>query len=172
MKGNWDQCFQMVLKNEGGFSNNPRDPGGMTNLGVTKRAWENWVGHTVNEDFMRNLTPEKVNPFYKAQYWDRIKGDQLPAGIDYALYDFAVNSGVMKASKTAQEIAGVPADGVIGQKSIAAIIACNPHEVADAICDMRLEFLKRLSTFDTFGKGWTDRVGRVKAKALSMAKEA
>lgn len=171
MQENWEDCFAMVLQHEGGYVNDPRDPGGMTNLGVTKRAWEAWVGYTVNEEFMRKLTPEKVKPFYKAMYWDKIKGDQLPAGVDYAAYDLAVNSGVGRAAKYLQEIAGVTADGTIGPKSMVAIAACNPTETADAICDMRLDFLKKLPTFDRFGKGWSRRVAEVKEKALSMAKE-
>ena len=169
MKENWDASFEMVLKHEGGYVNDPRDPGGRTNLGVTQRAWEAWLVRTVTESDMRALTPAKVKPFYKAMYWDKIKGDQLPAGVDYAAYDLAVNSGVGRAAKYLQEIAGVPADGAIGPKSIEAIKACNPKELADALCDMRLAFLKSLPTFDTFGKGWSRRVAEVKARADSMA---
>jgi len=141
----------------------------MTNLGVTKAAWEAWLVRTVTEGDMRALTPEKVKPFYKAMYWDKIKGDQLPAGVDYAAYDLAVNSGVGRAAKYLQQIAGVTADGAIGPKSIEAIKVCDPKETVDALCDMRLDFLKRLPTFDTFGKGWSRRVAEVKDKASSMA---
>ena len=169
MKENWDECFAMVIKSEGGFVNHPKDPGGMTNLGVTRSAWEAFINRKVTEDEMRALTPELVKPFYKALYWDRIKGDVLPDGVDYAAYDLAVNSGPHRAAQYLQEIAGVTADGMIGPKSIEAIKSCDAKETADAICDMRLDFLKRLATFDTFGKGWTDRVARVKAKAISMA---
>lgn len=172
MKENWDECFAMVIKSEGGFVNNSKDPGGMTNLGVTRSAWEAFINRKVTEDEMRALTPEVVKPFYKALYWDRIKGDRLPDGVDYAAFDLAVNSGPHRAAQYLQEIAGVTVDGMIGPKSLEAIQSCDAKETADAICDMRLDFLKRLSGFDTFGKGWTDRVGRVKAKAISMADEA
>jgi len=170
MQSNWNACFEMVLKHEGGFVNNPKDPGGMTNLGVTKAAWESYWKRSSSEAEMRSLTPNIVKPFYKAMYWDKIRGDELPSGVDYAAYDLAVNSGVGRASKYLQEVAGVPADGVIGPKSMAAIAACDPVEMTDAICDMRLDFLKRLTTFETFGKGWSRRVAEVKEKALSMAK--
>lgn len=172
MKENWDACFAMVLKHEGGFVNHPKDPGGMTNLGVTKNNWERYLNREVSEADMRALTPEVVKPFYKAMYWDKIKGDELPSGIDYAAYDLAVNSGVGRAAKYLQEIAGVTADGVIGPKSLEAIQSCDAKETADAICDMRMDFLKGLSTFETFGRGWTDRIVKVKAKAISMADEA
>jgi lysozyme family protein len=169
MKENWDECFAMVIKSEGGFVNHPKDPGGMTNLGVTRSAWEAFINRKVTEDEMRALTPELVKPFYKALYWDRIKGDVLPDGVDYAAYDLAVNSGPHRAAQYLQEIAGVTADGMIGPKSIEAIQSCDAKETADAICDMRLDFLKRLATFDTFGKGWSRRVAEVKDKAISMA---
>ena len=172
MKENWDNCFAMVIKSEGGFVNNPKDPGGMTNLGVTRSAWQGFLNRDVTEIEMRALTPEAVKPFYKALYWDRIKGDSLPSGVDYAAYDLAVNSGPHKAAQCLQEIAGAPVDGMIGPKSLEAIQSCDAKETADAICDMRLEFLKKLSTFDTFGKGWSRRVAEVKAKAISMADDA
>lgn len=169
MIGNFDKCFDLVIKHEGGYVNDPRDPGGRTNLGVTQRNWESYIGKPVTEEVMRKLTVEQVKPFYKKMYWDRIKGDDLPAGIDYAVFDFAVNSGVNKASKCIQEIAGVPTDGIIGRQSLEAIKACDPDETIDALCGMRMEFLEKLSTFKTFGKGWSIRVADVKSKATSMA---
>ena len=172
MKDNWEAAFAAVLKHEGGYVNHPKDPGGMTNLGVTKRAWEGYVGHEVDEAAMRALTPEVVKPFYKKMYWDKIKGDDLPSGVDYAAYDLAVNSGTGRAAKYLQEIAGVPSDGVIGPKSIAAIQACPADEMVDTLCNMRLDFLKRLPTWDTFGKGWGRRVADVEEKAAAMAKSA
>jgi lysozyme family protein len=169
MQDNWDSSFAAVLKHEGGFVNHPKDPGGMTNLGVTKAAWEAYLNRDVTEAEMRGLTPEAVKPFYKAMYWDKIKGDQLPAGVDYAAYDLAVNSGVGRAAKMLQQIAGVIVDGALGPKSMEAIKAHDPEEMVNALCDMRLAFLKRLPTFDTFGKGWSRRVAEVKDKASGMA---
>lgn len=169
MKENWDQCFTLVLKHEGGFVNHPKDPGGMTNLGVTRTNWELYLNRDVTEAEMRALTPEIVKPFYKKNYWDRIKGDELPSGVDYAAYDLAVNSGTGRAAKYLQQIAGVTVDGVIGPQSLKAIQKCDAEDVVDEICNMRMTFLKNLGTFDTFGKGWTIRVNDVKAKATEMA---
>ncbi len=168
-KENWDDAFKAVLKHEGGFVNHPRDPGGMTNLGVTKRAWEEYTGQQADETEMRSLTAEIVKPFYKAKYWDKIKGDDLPSGVDYAAYDLAVNSGPARAAKYLQQIAGVPVDGVIGPKTLAAIKESPSEEVVDALCGMRMDFLKALPTFDVFGKGWTRRVAEVEEKAKGMA---
>jgi lysozyme family protein len=169
MKENWDQCFTLVLKHEGGFVNHPKDPGGMTNLGVTRTNWELYLNRDVTEEEMRSLTPEIVKPFYKHNYWDRIRGDELPSGVDYAAYDLAVNSGTGRAAKYLQQIAGVTADGVIGPRSVEAIKKCDAEDTVDEICNMRMDFLKNLNTFDTFGKGWTTRVNDVKAKATEMA---
>ena len=169
MKDNWEMCFEMVLKHEGGFVNHPKDPGGMTNLGVTKKNWEAFLDRDVTESEMRALTPEIVKPFYKRNYWDKIRGDELPAGVDYAAYDLAVNSGTGRAAKYLQEIAGVPADGMIGPKSLEAIKECSPEEMVETLCDKRMDFLKGLGTFETFGKGWTDRVKTVMVKARNMA---
>ena len=169
MKDNFEQCLALVLKSEGGFVNNVKDPGGMTNLGVTKAVWENWVGHPVTEADMRALGPKDVAPLYKANYWDKIGGDSLLLGIDYAVFDMAVNSGVSRAAKTLQQVLGVGADGKIGQATINACEAANAREVATGVCEERLAFLQSLPTYDTFGRGWANRVASVEKTAFDMA---
>ena len=148
--------------------NNPKDPGGRTNLGVTQKVWEEWVGHAVDEAAMRALTPQDVAPLYKKNYWDKIKGDSLPAGVDYACFDLAVNSGVGRAAKLLQQAVGVSADGAIGPATLDAVASQNPRDVATEVCDLRLKFLQSLPTFATFGKGWTRRVSEVEETAFKM----
>ena len=167
---NFEQCLALVLRHEGGYVNNPKDPGGMTNLGVTKKVWEEYVGHTVDEAAMRALGPQDVAPLYKKNYWDKIKGDQLPAGVDYACFDLAVNSGVGRAAKILQKAVGVSADGVIGPATLDAAASSDVRNLATEICDLRLAFLQSLPTFDTFGKGWTRRVQEVEKIAFDMVK--
>jgi len=171
MNGNFDNVLNLVLKDEGGFVNNPKDPGGMTNLGVTKRVWEGFVGHPVDEGEMRALTPALVAPLYKQNYWNKVSGDDLPQGLDYAVMDFAVNSGTGRAAKFLQEICGVTADGSIGPDTIDAVNKKDPVDLIDQLCDKRLAFLKSLPTFATFGKGWSARVARVKAAAERMVQQ-
>ena len=168
MQDNFEQCVALVLKHEGGFVNHPKDPGGMTNLGVTKKVWEEWVGHPVDEAAMRALTVQDVAPLYKKNYWDKIKGDQLPMGVDYACFDLAVNSGVGRAAKMLQQAVGVSADGVIGPATLDAVEKANPRDLATEICDLRLKFLQSLPTFATFGKGWSRRVSEVEETAFKM----
>jgi lysozyme family protein len=92
MKDNFQSSLAHVLKSEGGFVNHPKDPGGMTNLGCTKNTWEEYVGHPVSEADMRALTPELVYPLYKRKYWDKVAGDDLPSGLDYAVFSSSFSS--------------------------------------------------------------------------------
>lgn len=168
MNSNFDLALELVLKHEGGFVNHPQDPGGMTNLGCTKAVWEAWVGHPVDEKTMRNLTPADVAPLYRRKYWDKVQGNSLPAGIDYACFDTAINSGPGRAVKLLQGCVGAVSDGVIGPKTMAAVKASNPQLLIKDYCAARLEFLKDLPTWKTFGKGWERRVIDVEQSALKM----
>ena len=168
MNINFEKSLALILKSEGGYVNHPSDPGGMTNLGVTKRVWEEWVGHEVTEQTMRDLTPAIVGPMYKAKYWDMVKGDNLPKGVDYAVFDLAVNSGPGKAAKTLQSVLGANPDGQIGPATLRTLEAADPRDVATKVCEARLAFLQGLATFATFGKGWTRRVAEVQAAAKDM----
>ena len=168
MKDNFDSSLEAILAHEGGFSNHPSDPGGMTNLGVTRKVWEEWVGRKVSENEMRKLTPKLVAPLYKARYWDAVKADQLPAGIDYLMFDFAINAGVSRSLKTAQKVVKVVEDGVIGNKTLAAI---NEYDVNKFVTDFsaaKENFYKSLPTFQTFGKGWIRRVSEAKLHSETM----
>ena len=168
MNNNWEQCFALVLKNEGGYVDNPSDPGGATNLGCTKATWESWVGHPVTKDDIEALTPNDVMPLYKVKYWDTIKGDDLPEGVDYAVFDFAINSGPSRAAKALQSVLGVATDGSIGPATLAALEEANARDVATRTCEARLAFLQSLPTYDTFGKGWSRRVAEVEKSAFNM----
>jgi lysozyme family protein len=169
MESNFELSLKKVIEHEGGYVNHPADPGGMTNLGVTKRVWEEWVGHPVDEKEMRALTVEQVSPLYKKRYWDAIHGDRLPAGLDYCLFDTAINSGVGRASRFIQEMVGVAADGAIGNKTLLAIGQFKDVKMlVDEYCDKRLDFLQRLKTWPVFGKGWGRRVADVRESATRM----
>jgi lysozyme family protein len=169
MNTNFEQCLAFLLKEEGGYVNDPLDPGGITNFGVTKKTWESWVGHEVTEDDMRSLNPEMVAPLYRANYWNAIHGDSLPLGVDYATFDFAVNSGTRHAATTLQRIVGVDADGVIGPSTLSAIQAINPVDLSSQICDNRLAYLQSLPGWAHDGHGWSNRIAFVRQNAMKMA---
>ena len=166
----FEEALEHVLKHEGGFVNHPADPGGMTNLGVTKKVWDEWIGRESSEDEMRNLKPEDVANLYKKLYWDRVKGDDLPSGVNYCVFDAAVNSGTGRAAKWLQEAVGAVPDGAIGAKTLAKVAAHDADSLVNAYCDVRLNFLKGLKTFDTFGKGWSRRVEGVRQTALDASR--
>ena len=171
MEGNFDACLKEVFKHEGGYVDHPKDPGGATNMGVTKKAWEEYVGKEVTKDDIKALTVEDVTPFYRARYWDVCKCDRLHAGLDYVVFDIAVNSGPGRAAKFLQGAVGVVADGRIGHLTLSAVDNCPlpPDELINIVCNRRELFYKSLPTFDTFGKGWLRRNEEVRNKALEMA---
>jgi lysozyme family protein len=172
MKDNFDSALKAILHHEGGFVNHPADPGGMTNLGVTKRVWEEWIGHEVDEKEMRGLTPEKVSPMYRAKYWDKIKGDDLPAGVDYIVFDAAINSGPGRAAKWLQQAVGAVPDGAIGPGTLRAVNAMPAPDIVEKYQQIRLAFLQALPTWDTFGRGWGRRVQEVQVAAAGMVESA
>lgn len=169
MKENWRASLDYVLAHEGGYVNDPRDSGGMTNLGVTRKAWEAWVGHPVDEAEIRGLTPTGVAPFYWDEYWGACKCDELPSGLDYAVFDFAVNAGVSRASKTLQSALGVDVDGIIGKNTIAAAATKHdPSELIERFSAEKEKFYRSLSNFRIYGRGWLRRVSEVKKTADTM----
>jgi lysozyme family protein len=168
MQSNWKKSFEMMLASEGGYVNHPSDPGGMTNLGVTKRVWEEWTGRESNEAEMRALTPELVETLYKVRFWDACRCDEMPSGIDYLVFDFAVNAGPSCSAKILQEAVGVDADGMIGPVTLAAVKAQDPDWLIEQFSQAKKDFYRSLGTFETFGKGWLDRIEQVKVKSISM----
>ena len=166
---NFENCLKIILHHEGGYVNHPKDPGGETNLGVTKRVYEEWGG---TKD-MKDLTVEDVAPIYKKNYWDRVKADHIPEGLDLCVFDWAVNSGTGRAAKKLQGMIGTTVDGGIGPNTLNALkLYCETEGVEAAIStytDIRQEFYESLSTFDTFGKGWTRRNKETETEAFKMA---
>ena len=137
MKENFDKCLKMLLSHEGGFVNHPEDPGGITNLGVTKKVYDEWTGRESTEQEMRDLTPEDVAPIYKKNYWDRVKGDSLPSGLDWACFDWAVNSGSGRPAKAVQRAVGATADGAIGPATLGLIMEKDPKFIIEYVHDVR-----------------------------------
>lgn len=169
MRSNFDKALASVLVHEGGYVNHPKDPGGATNKGVTQAVYDDWrQDKGLARRSVRDIAPVEVMAIYKLLYWDRVKGDELPAGVDYCVFDFAVNSGVNRAARFLQRAVGVAEDGQLGPVTLKAVAAAEPRCLVDAISFARLSFLKGLTHFSTFGKGWTRRVEDVRAKAKAL----
>ena len=170
MNGNFDKCMEMLLAHEGGYVNHPSDPGGMTNLGVTKRTYDEFHGTDIDEEGMRNLTVEDVTPIYRRNYWERCRCQDLPDGIDWAVFDWAVNSGTGRAAKALQRAVGTLEDGAIGPQTLMCVGNEKPEEIINRIAIHRDSFYRSLSTFDTFGRGWLRRNDETREQALDMAR--
>lgn len=169
MISNWKRSFDLLLQSEGGYADHPSDPGGRTNLGVTQVAWESYVGRSSNEKEMRALTREMVEPLYKRKYWDACRCDELPTGIDYLIFDFAVNAGVGRSVKTLQQSLGVIVDGAIGTITLRVANTENPIEIINKFSSAKEVFYRSLPTFAVFGGGWLNRVDRVKNEAILIS---
>lgn len=167
MKANFEKALNAVLEDEGGFSDDPNDPGGMTNKGVTRAVWSEWLGRPASVKEMTTLSAQDVQPLYRRKYWDAINGDALPDGLDYCVFDFAVNSGPGRAAKLLQSCLGVAVDGQIGPKTIAAAKATNVKKIIELYGLARLTFLKSLPHWSIYKNGWAKRVAGVTSAAVA-----
>lgn len=174
MESNFDACLKEILKHEGGYVNHPKDPGGMTNLGVTKRVYEQYLGRKVDEAAMRALKPADVKPLYKKMFWDKMRCGELPVGLDLLVFDFGVNAGPNRSIKYLQRMVGVDADGIIGPATMLCVESFikqfGKEKAVTKFSEARISYYKKLPTFATFGKGWLRRVDEVQKKGLVMAK--
>ena len=168
MRDNFEQCMGWLLEHEGGYVNHPSDPGGETNLGVTRAVYEQYAGRQVMDGEMEGLTHDDVYPIYRENYWNRVRGDDLPSGVDWSVFDWGVNSGTSRAAKALQRIAGVEQDGGIGPMTLQAVLEVDPAKIIEQMHHMRDGFYRSLSTFDTFGRGWIRRNDETKEQALNL----
>jgi len=175
MKDNWKPSFDHMLESEGGFSDDPRDKGnwlpdgrkGCTNLGVTQTTWESWIGRQSNEKEMRNLTHALVEPMYRRKFWDACRCNDLPSGVDYLVFDFAVNAGCGRSAKTLQSAVGATPDGAIGPLTLAAVSKFTPEELIEKFTQEKMGFYIDLHN-PTYQQGWLNRAVIVKQRALKM----
>lgn len=172
MDRNFARALKLVLKHEGGYVNHPSDPGGPTNKGITIATFRKFVNSKGTVDDLKRITDEQVAKVYRRQYWDAVKCDELPDGIDYAVFDFSVNSGPGRAAKYLQAALGVAQDGKIGPATIAAAKGAPQIGVILKICNARMSFLRGLKTWPKFGTGWSRRVEEVRTVALDMVQGA
>ena len=168
MIGNFQSCLDLVLKSEGGWVNNPKDPGGETNLGVTKRVWEEYVGHPVES--LKKLTKADVAPLYELKYWRPCYGEVLPRGLDFVVFSMGINAGPGRSVKLLQSAIGCVPDGVIGPRTRELISKSNCANLIAKFSETRREYYRTLKTFPIFGKGWLNRVDQEEREALQMVK--
>ena len=154
MEANFFKSLEMVLKHEGGFVDHPEDPGGATNKGITHKTYSDFLGRPLEDvNELRNIPDDHVQIIYKNGYWDKIKGDQLPGGVDFCIFDWSVNSGPGRAAKALQKAVMAAQDGAIGPMTLAAVSEFNAEDIIKSVTEEREAFYRSLKTFDTFGKG-------------------
>jgi lysozyme family protein len=170
-KESFAACERTVLVYEGGKVDNPKDPGGRTNQGVIQRVYDGWRKRNgLPLRSVYEMEPPERDDIYRKQYWDAVRGNELPAGVDLAVYDGAVNSGPTQAIKWLQRALGLSVDGHLGEATMRALEEHTDIEgLIRAICARRLAFLQALRTWPTFGKGWSRRVAAVQRASLALA---
>jgi lysozyme family protein len=164
----FDEALKRVLLHEGGYSNHPSDPGGPTNFGITIYDYRRYVKPAATAADVRTMKVDDAKQIYRTKYWRAMRCDELPAGLDYAVFDYGVNSGTTRAAKVLQRILGLADDGKMTDAVIAAVKTSDATKLVVALCDERLRFLQSLKTWPVFGGGWGRRVAEVKAAALAM----
>lgn len=172
MDRNFKRALKLVLAHEGGWADHPKDPGGATMKGVTLATFRRFVKPDATKDDLRKITDGQLATVYRRHYWDVVAGASLPDGIDYAVFDFAVNSGPDRAAKYLQAVVGVSQDGKIGPATISAAKSMFPATIIHEYCDKRLAFLKGIqkgAQWKVFGKGWASRVAGVRSEALKIS---
>jgi lysozyme family protein len=170
MMDNFAPSLAHVLRSEGGFVNDPKDPGGATEEGVTQHQYDLWrIAHKQPTRSVRFIDPNEVEAIYRRWYWDAVRADKLPHGVDYCVFDCAVNSGPHRAAEWLQLAAAVRADGQIGDVTISAVNAADPRRIIHGICTQRLAFLETLPTWPHFKNGWSARVAGIEQDARGMA---
>lgn len=169
--GRFEACLPTILTYEGGTVDDPRDPGGRTNQGITQRVYGAWlVGQGKAARDVYGMTSAERDAIYRAQYWNRIDGDRLPVGVDLVVFDGAVNSGVQRSVIWLQRALGIRADGSMGEVTLSAVAAYPDHdELIARICARRLAYLKALRTWRTYGNGWSARVALLRQKGQAQA---
>ena len=169
MKDNFDKCLAITLAHEGGWADHPKDPGRATMKGVTIGVYAQFKGRKVTKDELRNISDADLRTIYRRNYWDKVRGDDLPTGLDLVAFDGAVNSGPSRGARWLQHGVGALPDGKIGPETVRAATVTNAAQAIGRACDARLSFLRSLKTWATFGKGWSSRVEDIRAKAVGMA---
>ena len=175
MKRNADMAIRKILEHEGGYVNHPDDPGGATNKGITIATFRRYIKRNGTIDDLKALTTQQAVDVYKAQYWDKVRADDLPSGVDYTVADFAVNSGPSRAAKYLQAAIGVDQDGKIGPLTIEAAQSATPRALIININADRLAFMQRIQggkLWTTFGRGWQRRVNDVESTSLALVDAA
>ena len=169
----YDEALRRLLLHEGGYCNHPKDPGGPTNFGITIGDYRKYIKPGASANDVRAMRLEEAEAIYRAKYWQALRCDELPAGVDDTVFDYGVNSGVGRAGKVLRRVLGKPDDTwVVSDEVIAEVARSDPRAVIAAVNAERIAFLRGLRTWPVFGTGWERRVEDVRYFSLQIAGKA
>lgn len=165
----YPESIRRLLVSEGGYVDHPSDPGGPTNFGITLADYRRYMKPDATAADVRAMKAEEAKAIYREKYWRAVRCDDLPAGVDYCVFDYAVNSGTGRVPKVLQRVLGIGVSGRMDETTVAAVRKREPRALIQSICDERLRFLQGLKIWPVFGKGWSRRVEEVRRAALALA---
>lgn len=172
MADKFEPCLAFTLREEGGYVDDPADPGGATNMGITLATYREWSDNPdLGAAQVQDLTLRIARAIYRSSYWNPLRADALPAGVDLSVFDMGVNAGNWRSAKLLQRAIGFvgdDVDGCIGPETLSAAAKCDPRALIDDLADRQADFYRSLADFDTFGAGWLNRTEARRAAALAM----
>ncbi len=171
MRASLNTAIELIRQHEGGYVNHPRDPGGCTNMGITLATYRQHLNRQGNCGDLSRLTWNQAAAIYRRHYWDAVRGDDLPAGLDLSVFDMAVNAGVGRAARLLQGLLGVREDGQIGPVTLAAVASQDPDALIHDYAQTRLRYYRALPGWKDFGKGWTDRTIKTRTAAFALTQK-
>ena len=168
-------CVAFTLNSEGGYVNNPADPGGATNLGITLTTYREWADDpALGPRQLRGIAKTTAEAIYRSRYWNPLRADDLPAGVDLSVFDMGVNAGIWRSARLLQRavgFAGSDVDGSIGPKTLAATARWSARSLIDELAERQTDFYRALANFTVFGDGWLARTHARQRAALAMLDE-
>jgi lysozyme family protein len=175
MADRFDACLAFTLAQEGGYVDDPSDPGGATNMGITLATYRQWSHDAaLGPDDVRAMPRRTAAAIYGALYWNALHGPSLPAGVDLSAFDFGVNAGTRRSAELLQQALGFPpdqADGRIGPETLRAALAADAAKLVEALAERQAAHYRGLAEFGRYGRGWLDRTERRRRAALAMLED-
>jgi lysozyme family protein len=172
MADSFDVCLAFTLRAEGGYVNDSADPGGATNMGITLATYREWSDNPVlGPAQVQAMTERTAQAIYRSLYWNPLRADALPTGVDLTVFDMGVNAGIWRSARLLQRalgFTGEEVDGCVGPETLAAAEQCDARSVVDDLAQRQAAFYRSLPDFPTFGDGWLARTRERQSAALAM----
>lgn len=172
MSDAFDTCLAFTLRAEGGYVDDPADPGGATNMGITLATYRDWSDDpSLGPAQIRDMSERTAIAIYRSLYWNPLRADALPLGVDLSVFDMGVNAGVWRSARILQRalgFTGEEVDGSVGPETLAAAAKADARALVDELARRQAAYYRELRDFATFGAGWLARTQARRNAALAM----